>query len=607
MPRTGERGGPQTRARIAEVATRLFLDRGFDAVTVAEVAREAGVSSVTVFNHFPRKEDLLLDRAVDAVELLRWAVRDRDPGVDVLASLRDVTLGLLDPATRCPASTTGPFPSSGPSRRRPRWSPAPGRSPPTCSGPSPRSSTATRPSRATRRCWPRSSSPVTAPCWWRPRAASSPGSRRRRGGRPPRALRAAVRRPPQRRHPPAVRPLHPEPGAGYPRLDCGCAGKSGRRYSSSIPLEDARMHASPPRPRLFGRGSWPEARRIGDLLRTETTGGLLLVAAAALALLWANSPWRAAYADLSGLRVGPAALHLDLTLADLGGRRAAGDLLLRRRAGAQARVRRRRPARPAPGRAAGGRRGRRDGRARADLRRGQPRGRRAGAARLGDPDRHRHRLRAGGAGGDQHPPAVRAADVPADPRRGRRPAGDHHHRDLLHRRARTWCRCCWPLRAAGAVRACWCSAGSGPGGCCCRWPRRPGCWCTSPACTPPSPGCCSASPCRWSARAEGPGPGLAEHFEHRLRPLSAGVAVPVFAFFAAGVSIVGAAASARRSRDPVDARHRRRAGGGQDRRRARRDLAGAAVHPRPARRGPELVGRARAGAARRASASPSRC
>jgi len=74
------------------------------------------------------------------------------------------------------------------------------------------------------------------------------------------------------------------------------------------------MHASPPRPRLFGRGSWPEARRIGDLLRTETTGGLLLVAAAALALLWANSPWRAAYADLAALRLGPAALHLDLPL-----------------------------------------------------------------------------------------------------------------------------------------------------------------------------------------------------------------------------------------------------------------------------------------------------
>ncbi len=75
MPRTGERGGPQTRARISEVAGRLFLERGYDAVTVAEVAREAGVSSVTVFNHFPRKEDLFLDRSVDAVELLRSGPR----------------------------------------------------------------------------------------------------------------------------------------------------------------------------------------------------------------------------------------------------------------------------------------------------------------------------------------------------------------------------------------------------------------------------------------------------------------------------------------------------------------------------------------------------
>ena len=96
MPRTGERGGPQTRARISEVAARLFLERGFDPVTVAEVAREAGVSSVTVFNHFPRKEDLFLDRSADAVEFLRSAVRDRACGVDVVTSLRDTTLGLVD-------------------------------------------------------------------------------------------------------------------------------------------------------------------------------------------------------------------------------------------------------------------------------------------------------------------------------------------------------------------------------------------------------------------------------------------------------------------------------------------------------------------------------
>ncbi|TCC21927.1 TetR/AcrR family transcriptional regulator [Kribbella speibonae] len=94
MPRTAARGGPQTRARISDVATQLFLERGFDAVTVAEVAREAGVSSVTVFKHFPRKEDLLLDRADDAIEVLRTAVRSAS--ADVLTSLREAVLGLAD-------------------------------------------------------------------------------------------------------------------------------------------------------------------------------------------------------------------------------------------------------------------------------------------------------------------------------------------------------------------------------------------------------------------------------------------------------------------------------------------------------------------------------
>ena len=102
MPRTAARGGPQTRARILDAATRLFLERGFDTVTVADVAREAGVSTVTVFNHFPRKEDLFLDRQDEAVELLRSAVRDRPPGVDVLASLRDAASLLVE--TRHPLS-----------------------------------------------------------------------------------------------------------------------------------------------------------------------------------------------------------------------------------------------------------------------------------------------------------------------------------------------------------------------------------------------------------------------------------------------------------------------------------------------------------------------
>ena len=75
------------------------------------------------------------------------------------------------------------------------------------------------------------------------------------------------------------------------------------------------MPPSPARRLLFGRGSWPEARRIGDLLRVETVGGLLLVGAALVAIVWANSPWRAGYVALGATTVGPAALHLDLPLA----------------------------------------------------------------------------------------------------------------------------------------------------------------------------------------------------------------------------------------------------------------------------------------------------
>jgi NhaA family Na+:H+ antiporter len=52
-------------------------------------------------------------------------------------------------------------------------------------------------------------------------------------------------------------------------------------------------------------------------------------------------------------------------------------------------------------------------------------------------------------------------------------------------------------------------------------------------------------------RAAGPGPGLAEHFEHRWRPLSAGIAVPVFAFFAAGVSLTGGGGQGADLTEPV--------------------------------------------------------
>ncbi|WP_217702724.1 Na+/H+ antiporter NhaA [Nocardioides guangzhouensis] len=66
--------------------------------------------------------------------------------------------------------------------------------------------------------------------------------------------------------------------------------------------------------RLFARGSWLESSRTAEILRAETTGGVLLIVAAVIALIWANSPWHDSYFELRELTVGPAALHLGLTL-----------------------------------------------------------------------------------------------------------------------------------------------------------------------------------------------------------------------------------------------------------------------------------------------------
>ncbi|MDX1890655.1 Na+/H+ antiporter NhaA [Mycolicibacterium sp. 050158] len=69
------------------------------------------------------------------------------------------------------------------------------------------------------------------------------------------------------------------------------------------------------RRRLFTRGSWPEANRLAETLRRETVGGILLLVAAGLALVWANSPWASAYRAVSEFTVGPERLHLHLSVA----------------------------------------------------------------------------------------------------------------------------------------------------------------------------------------------------------------------------------------------------------------------------------------------------
>jgi AcrR family transcriptional regulator len=83
-----ERKKRQTRERIADTAGRLFAERGFEPVTVAEIAREADVSEQTVFNYFPTKEDLFYGGLETFEEDMLEAIRERDQGVTVLAAFR---------------------------------------------------------------------------------------------------------------------------------------------------------------------------------------------------------------------------------------------------------------------------------------------------------------------------------------------------------------------------------------------------------------------------------------------------------------------------------------------------------------------------------------
>jgi AcrR family transcriptional regulator len=93
-----ERKKEQTRQLIAETAWRLFADRGFKQVTVAEVARHAEVAVATVFNYFPTKEDLFFSRLEAFGAGLVDAIATRPVGEPVLAAFRRYLLdsgGLL--------------------------------------------------------------------------------------------------------------------------------------------------------------------------------------------------------------------------------------------------------------------------------------------------------------------------------------------------------------------------------------------------------------------------------------------------------------------------------------------------------------------------------
>lgn len=88
IPSLRERLKHETRTQIADAAERLFGQHGFREVTVDAVAREAGVSRQTVFNHFPAKEDLVFDRAAEFDEQVLAAIRNRAAEVDAVDAFR---------------------------------------------------------------------------------------------------------------------------------------------------------------------------------------------------------------------------------------------------------------------------------------------------------------------------------------------------------------------------------------------------------------------------------------------------------------------------------------------------------------------------------------
>jgi len=86
----------KTRLAIADIATGLFIERGFDNVTVADVAAAAEVSLATIFNYFETKEDLFFDREADLVAAICRVVPERKPGEAILPAFHRVFREAID-------------------------------------------------------------------------------------------------------------------------------------------------------------------------------------------------------------------------------------------------------------------------------------------------------------------------------------------------------------------------------------------------------------------------------------------------------------------------------------------------------------------------------
>jgi len=87
-----ERKKAATRQALADAALELFVEHGYDKVSIRDVAEAADVSTTTLFKHFPSKEALVFDLDADVEAGLVAAVRDRAPGTSIVQALREHAL-----------------------------------------------------------------------------------------------------------------------------------------------------------------------------------------------------------------------------------------------------------------------------------------------------------------------------------------------------------------------------------------------------------------------------------------------------------------------------------------------------------------------------------
>jgi AcrR family transcriptional regulator len=97
-PGLRERKKAKTRLSISQIATNMFIERGFDAVTVAEVAAAAEVSVATIFNYFETKEDLFFDREGELIAAHCRFVRERQAGESITEALHRAFHTAIDAA-----------------------------------------------------------------------------------------------------------------------------------------------------------------------------------------------------------------------------------------------------------------------------------------------------------------------------------------------------------------------------------------------------------------------------------------------------------------------------------------------------------------------------